>query len=146
MRRKQRECEQAFLERRDDLLTRDGAGLTAAFAENAGIARLGGDRIALADHMTDRLDPGGELANMLASFLGVGVEEAVAGLSLENPVEFPDEIADIANALAHALADKGRLLMRGIAGEEDATAPPFPARPAHETGSSPHATAWRHQA
>ena len=46
-------------------------------------------------------------------------------MSLENPVELPDEIADIANALAHALADEGRLLVRGIAREEDAAAPPF---------------------
>ena len=90
------------------------------------IARLGRDRIALADDVTDRLDPGGELAHMLASFLAIGVEQPGAGLPVENPVELPDEISDVANALAHALADKGRLLMRGIAGEEYAAAPPFP--------------------
>ena len=66
MRRMQRERQQAFLQRRDNLLARDGAGMTAAFGKNAHIARFGRDRIALADHMTDRLDPGGELANMLA--------------------------------------------------------------------------------
>ena len=125
VRRMERERQQTFLKRRDNLLARDGAGMTAAFGENAGIARLGRDRIALADDVTDRLDPGGELANMLASFLGIAVEQPVAGLPVENPVELPDEISDIANALAHALADKGRLLMRGIAGEEYPAPPPF---------------------
>src|SRR3954463_9909044 len=122
----QRKRQQTALERRGDLLARDGAGMTAAFAENADIARLGCDRIALADDVTDRLDPGGELANMLASFLGIGVEQPGAGLPFENPVKLPDQISDIANALAHALADKGGLLMCGIAGEEYSAAPPFP--------------------
>ena len=62
---------------------------------------------------------------MLDSFLAIAVEQPGAGLPFENPVKFPDKISDIANALAHALADKGRLLMCGIAGEEDATPPPF---------------------
>src|SRR5450755_2821348 len=121
----ERERQQTFLERRDNLLARDGAGMTAAFRENADIARLGRDRIALADDMTDRLDPRGELANMLHSFLAIGVEEPGAGLPFDNPVKFPDKVSDIPNALAHALADKGGLLMRGIAGEEYATPPPF---------------------
>ena len=83
---------------------------------------------------------------MLAAFLAIAVEQGVAGLPMKNPVELPDENSDIANALAHALADEGRLLMRGIAGEEDAAAPPFPWRPTRETGSSPHATALLHPA
>jgi len=76
--------------------------------------------------VTDRLDTRGELANMLTSFLSIGVEQRGAGVSFENPVKLPDEISDVPNALAHALADKGRLLMGGIAGEEYSTAPPFP--------------------
>ena len=46
-------------------------------------------------------------------------------MPVENPVKLPDKISDIPNALAHALADKGGLLMRGIAGEEYPTPPPF---------------------
>ena len=122
----QRERQQTFLQRRDDLLAGDGAGKSAAFGQNARIARLGRDGIALADNVTDRLDPGGELAHMLNSFLAIGVEERGAGLPVQNPVELPDKISDVANALAHALADKRRLLMRGVAGEEYATSSPFP--------------------
>ena len=58
----------------------EGVGTTAAFRKNADIARLRCDRIALADNVTDRLDPGGELANMLESFLTIGVEEPRAGM------------------------------------------------------------------
>src|SRR6266852_5131503 len=126
MRRTERERQKTFLKGRDNLLAGDGTGTTAAFAKNADIARLGRDRIALADNVTDRLDPGGELANMLKSFLTIGVEEPGAGLPFENPVKLPDKISDIPNALAHALADKGGLLMCGIAREEYATPPPFP--------------------
>ena len=122
----QRERQQTFLQRRDDLLAGDGARMSAAFGQNADIARLGRDGIALADDVADRLDPGGELAHMLASFLAIGVEEPGAGLPVQNPVELPDEVSDVANALAHALADKRRLLMRGIAGQEYAAPPPFP--------------------
>ena len=116
MSRMERERQQAFLKGRDNLLAREGAGTTAALAKNAGIARLGRDRIALTDNMADRLNPGSELAHMLNSFLAIGVEQPGAGLPFENPVKLPDKISDIANALAHALADKGGLLMRGIAG------------------------------
>jgi hypothetical protein len=125
MRRMERERQQTFLKGRDNLLARESAGTTATFRENADIALLGRDRIALADDVTDRLDPGGELANMLDSFLAIGVEEPGAGLPFENPVKLPDKISDIANALAHALADKRGLLMCGIAGEEYSASPPF---------------------
>ena len=63
---------------------------------------------------------------MLHSFLAIGVEEFGTGLPPENPVKFPDKVSDVPNTLAHALADKGGLLMRGVAGEEYAAAPPFP--------------------
>ena len=115
----ERERQQTILKRRDDLLARDRAWMTAAFGENAGIARLGCDRIALADDVTDCLDPRGELTNMLLSFLAIGVEELGAGLPFENPLKFPDKVSDIPNALAHALADKGGLLMRGVASNAD---------------------------
>ena len=126
VRRMQRKRQQAALERRDDLLAGDGAGMTAAFARMLISRASAATRIALANDVTDRLDPGGELANMLASLLAIGVEQRGAGLPFENAIELPDQISDIANALAHALADEGRLLMRGIAGEEYAAAPPFP--------------------
>ena len=48
VRRLERERQQPFLERRHNLLARDGAGMTAAFPENADVARLGSYRIALA--------------------------------------------------------------------------------------------------
>lgn len=75
MRRTERERQQTFLQGRDNLLAREGAGTAATFAKNADIARLGRDRIALTDNMTDRLNPGGELANMLESFLTISVEQ-----------------------------------------------------------------------
>ena len=80
VRRMQRERQKTFLKGRDNLLAREGAGTTVAFRKNANIARRGRDRIALADNVPDGLDPGGELANMLASFLGIGIEQPGAGM------------------------------------------------------------------
>ena len=63
---------------------------------------------------------------MVASLLAIGVEQGFAGLPMKNVVKLPNEIGAIAQTLAHALPDKGRLLMRRVAGEEDSAAPPFP--------------------
>src|SRR6202030_3685576 len=96
--------QQSALQRRHDILPGDGAGFSVAFGKDAGIARFGCDRIALADDMADCLDPRGELTDMRAALLGVTVEQRRAGLAPQHPIEFPDQIGDIANALTHALA------------------------------------------
>ncbi len=52
---------------------------------------------------------------MTTPFDRVGVEQIGRRLSLQYPVELPDQIGNIAQTLAHALPDEGRLLMSGIA-------------------------------
>ncbi len=126
VRRMHRAGEQSLRQRRHDVLACDGAGFTVALGEDAGVARLGGDGIALADHMADRLDARGELAHMGAALHAVAVEQRVTGLSAQHPVELPDEIGDVADALAHALADERRLLMGGVARQEHPAASPVP--------------------
>jgi hypothetical protein len=125
---------QAFPQGRNDFLTGDGSGLPASLHQDTQIALACGLRVALANDLSDRFDPRGELADVIAALLAITIEQGFARLPMEDVIEFPNEIRAVAQTLAHALPNEGRLLMRRVAGEEDAAAPPL-RRPARENGS-----------
>jgi len=84
----------------------------------AGLDRLGVDDAAEADGEFD------ELADMRLAFALIGVEQAGIGDAVDDVGQLPGKIGGIADAGAHALAEEGRGLVRGIAGEQQpATAP-----------------------
>ncbi len=63
---------------------------------------------------------------MGAALEAVAVEQRVAAPAAENGIEFPGQVGHVAQALAHALAEEGRLLVGGVAGDEHAAGPPAP--------------------
>src|SRR4029450_7769277 len=93
-------------------LVRQPAGVTDALVEladldaHAGMA-LRGEPIAIADRAALRF---------------VGGEQAGAGDALERRGDLPAEIDGIADAGVHAVAAGRDVLVRGVAGQEDAAA------------------------
>lgn len=62
---------------------------------------------------------------MQTTLLAIGVEQRIGRVTLQHRPQLPGEIDGIANALAHALADKWRLLVRSIASNKDTAFAPL---------------------
>ena len=83
--------------------------------------------VPLAHHGANALDAGGELAHVGAAFLAVTGQQCLrcralhtapylsVCLTLQHRFQLPGQIGGIADALAHALAQKRRLLVGGVA-------------------------------
>ena len=56
----------------------------------------------------------------------VGVEQRVAGPPPEHADELPGEVGRVADARAHALAEEGRRLVRGVPGDQQRAVAPAP--------------------
>ena len=75
---------QAFPQGRNDFLTGDGAGFPAPLRQDTQIALACGLRVALANDLSDRLDPRGELADVVAALLAITIEQGFAGVPLQD--------------------------------------------------------------
>ena len=117
--------EQSCFERRHDLLAGDGGGRSAALFQQRFVAAPGRFGVAFADMVANRLDACREGVYMATAFLGIGVQEAIIGLTRQNCCKLPCQVGYVADALAHSLADERRLLVCGIAGKEYAALTPF---------------------
>ncbi|MEO8524346.1 MAG: hypothetical protein ABI460_06475, partial [Caldimonas sp.] len=118
--------EQAAFETRLHVLARLGADDAAARVEQGRVARTRAVQVALADHRTNALDALRELTHVRTAFTAVGIQQGIARSSFVHCHDLPRQVGDVPHALAQALAEKGRLLMRRIAGDEDAAdAPAF---------------------
>ena len=86
------------------------------------VAALG--RIGLLQHGAElhrQLDEGAHMRRALAF---VGVEQAIGRAAAQHGVELPGEVGGIAHAGAHALAEEGRRLVAGVAGQQQPPSPP----------------------
>ena len=62
---------------------------------------------------------------MRLAFALVGVQKRLIGDASTNEVELPDEVGDVADAGAEALAEQRGRLVSGVSGEKDVAAAPL---------------------
>src|SRR5277367_1098192 len=111
--------QQSRFEGRHNFLARDrGCPSTTLFQERFVSAprRFG---VTFADMVADRLDAHRESMHMTAALLRIGIQETIIGFTSQNCFQLPCQVADVADALAHTLADKRRLLVSGISCKEN---------------------------
>ena len=122
----------------------------AAFGQQPRVAGAGLGRVALADDRADGLEPAGQFAHMGLALVAVAVEQRLGRgalhLAVQHRAQLPGQVGHVAHALAHALAQEGRLHVRRVAGQEHAPGAPALRPPAHGSGSWPGATACRRRA
>eukprot|EP01022_Parablepharisma_sp_SALTPOND_P011067 TRINITY_DN1458_c0_g1_i1.p2 TRINITY_DN1458_c0_g1~~TRINITY_DN1458_c0_g1_i1.p2 ORF type:complete len:758 (+),score=206.27 TRINITY_DN1458_c0_g1_i1:4238-6511(+) len=117
--------QQSGFQGRNDVLARYRLDGPAIGGDQACIACPGGVHIAFADQFSDLLDAACQRTHMCSAFLAIRIQQAGIGSVGHDQLQLPDQIGDIANALAHALAQERRLLVGSIAGDEDAAAVPL---------------------
>ena len=80
---------QAFPQGRNNFLTGDGAGLPASLGQDTQIALACRLRVALANDLSDRFDPRGQLPDVVAALLAITIEQGFAGVPMKDVIEFP---------------------------------------------------------
>jgi len=97
---------------------REREDLGPPFGERA--VALGRDpRIGRLDDAADPHRELDELAHVRLALRLVGVEQRLAACARADEPELPREIRGIADPGAHALTEKGRRLVRGVAGDQE---------------------------
>lgn len=90
------------------------------------LVALGGTHgVALADDLAQPLDGRSDIFHLRSALVAVAVEQVLGCELFEHPLKLPGQVDRVAQALAHALCQEGRHLVRAVAGEQHAGVAPL---------------------